>query len=53
MVTCDLCGKQNCSSCMSEKGLLFQKHYCKNKCDLIVKEEIEKKGFFGKMKEKI
>jgi hypothetical protein len=52
MVTCDLCGKQNCSSCMSGSGKLIRKHYCRDTCERVAKEQNEKKGFLGKIKEK-
>jgi len=38
---------------MSGAGVVLKKNYCKNKCDLLVKEEIDKKGFFGKLIKKI
>jgi hypothetical protein len=53
MVTCDLCGKQTCSSCTPASGKLIRKHYCRDTCEQAAKEQHEKKGFFGKMKEKI
>lgn len=52
LLTCDHCGQPNCEKCMSQEGLLLKKHYCKNKCDLIVKEA-GKKGIFGKLIKKI
>jgi hypothetical protein len=53
LLICNHCGQPNCEKCMSHEGLLLKKHYCKNKCDLIVKEETDKKGFFGKLVKKI
>jgi HJR/Mrr/RecB family endonuclease len=49
LLICDHCGQTNCEKCMADGGVIFQKYYCKDKCDLIVKKENEKKGFFGKL----
>jgi hypothetical protein len=38
---------------MSGSGKLIRKHYCREPCERAAQEQHEKKGFFGKMKEKI
>ena len=53
LLECDRCEEVNCEICMSGAGVVLKKNYCKNKCDIIVKEEIAKKGFFGKPLKKI
>lgn len=52
-IKCDYCGQVNCENCISNSGVVMKKNYCRDKCDLIVKEEIAKKGFFGKLIKKI
>jgi hypothetical protein len=38
---------------MSTSGKVIRKHYCRDTCERVAQEQHEKKGFFGKMKEKI